>query len=67
MDIDDAFFDAMSTKVSRAFRDMAALEQGAIANPDENRRVGHYWLRAPWLAPTSSLTRTDSGTDFPGI
>jgi glucose-6-phosphate isomerase len=30
---------------------MAALEGGVIANPDENRRVGHYWLRNPELAP----------------
>jgi hypothetical protein len=30
---------------------MAALEGGAIANPDENRMVGHYWLRDPDLAP----------------
>ncbi len=35
-----------------AFDAMAALEAGAIANPDENRQVGHYWLRAPELAPT---------------
>jgi glucose-6-phosphate isomerase len=34
-----------------AFAAMAALEAGAIANPDEGRRVGHYWLRAPALAP----------------
>ena len=34
-----------------AFAAMDALEKGAIANPDENRRVGHYWLRAPELAP----------------
>jgi glucose-6-phosphate isomerase len=34
-----------------AFRAMEALEDGAIANPDENRRVGHYWLRAPGRAP----------------
>ncbi len=39
-----------------AFDDMDALERGAIANPDENRRVGHYWLRAPWLAPTGDQT-----------
>jgi len=31
---------------------MSALEQGAIANPDEQRQVGHYWLRAPELAPS---------------
>ena len=34
---------------------MAALEGGAIANPDENRMVGHYWLRAPELAPTPEI------------
>jgi glucose-6-phosphate isomerase len=30
---------------------MRELEAGALANPDEGRRVGHYWLRAPDLAP----------------
>lgn len=30
---------------------MIALEAGAVANPDEGRQVGHYWLRAPELAP----------------
>ncbi len=34
------------------FDAMAALEAGVIANPDEGRQVGHYWLRAPELAPT---------------
>jgi glucose-6-phosphate isomerase len=38
---------------------MAKLEKGAIANPDEKRMVGHYWLRAPQLAPTpKSRTRS---------
>ncbi|MFN2476934.1 MAG: glucose-6-phosphate isomerase, partial [Chthoniobacterales bacterium] len=27
------------------------LERGAIANPDEQRMVGHYWLRDAELAP----------------
>jgi glucose-6-phosphate isomerase len=40
-----------------AFTGMAALEAGAIANPDEKRRVGHYWLRAPELAPEPEITR----------
>ena len=34
---------------------MAALESGEVANPDEGRRVGHYWLRAPEQAPSDSL------------
>jgi len=38
-----------------AFSGMAALEGGAVANPDEGRRVGHYWLRAPELAPEPGI------------
>jgi glucose-6-phosphate isomerase len=34
---------------------MQALEGGAIANPDEGRQVGHYWLRAPALAPDPAV------------
>jgi glucose-6-phosphate isomerase len=34
---------------------MLRLEAGEIANPDENRRVGHYWLRAPDLAPEPAI------------
>ncbi len=45
----------LSPRLERALRDMAALEAGAIANPDENRRVGHYWLRTPQLAPTPEI------------
>ncbi len=38
-----------------AFAAMEALERGAIANPDENRMVGHYWLRAPEGAPAPEI------------
>jgi glucose-6-phosphate isomerase len=55
MRFDDAFVEAMQPKFEKAFQDMAALERGAIANPDENRMVGHYWLRDPDLAPTSEI------------
>jgi glucose-6-phosphate isomerase len=34
---------------------MAALECGAIANRDEVRRVGHYWLRTPERAPSVEI------------
>ncbi len=43
--------EAQSGLIGRVFEDMRALEAGAVANPDEGRRVGHYWLRAPELAP----------------
>ena len=49
------FFEAMDPPVRRAFAAMEALEGGALANPDEERMVGHYWLRAPELAPTDQL------------
>ena len=44
---DDGFFDRMAPSINKAFEAMDALEHGAIANPDEHRMVGHYWLRAP--------------------
>ena len=49
------FFDEMSAPIERAFDAMAALEKGDIANPDENRQVGHYWLRNSSLAPTKEV------------
>jgi glucose-6-phosphate isomerase len=55
MRFDDAFVASLQPKFEQAFKDMAALEGGAIANPDENRMVGHYWLRDPDLAPTPAL------------
>ena len=52
---DDALIEQLKPKFERAFKDLEALEAGAIANPDENRMVGHYWLRDPDLAPTAEL------------
>ncbi len=51
------YFDRMEPRMQKAFQDMDALESGAIANPDEKRMVGHYWLRAPELAPKLEITR----------
>lgn len=34
-----------------AFEFLTHLEAGAIANPDEGRQVGHYWLRNPSIGP----------------
>ena len=50
------FIDRMSPALASAFAAMESLEKGAIANPDENRMVGHYWLRKPELAPTPEIT-----------
>jgi glucose-6-phosphate isomerase len=45
----------MEPKMQKAFKAMEELEKGAIANPDEKRMVGHYWLRSPHLAPNRVL------------
>ncbi len=69
MPFPDGYLESMAPRLEKAFADMAALEKGAIANPDENRMVGHYWLRNADLAPTPELkdaiTRTvDSLKEF---
>src|SRR5690606_9411336 len=58
----DDFLTAMEPRMQESYTAMAALEGGAIANPDENRMVGHYWLRAPHLAPTPELASEISTT-----
>ncbi len=40
-----------ASALAPVFQEMDALEAGAIANRDEGRQVGHYWLRTPDLAP----------------
>lgn len=57
MSFDDAFVAQLTPRFEQAFEEMAALEGGAIANPDENRMVGHYWLRNPDLAPSEELKK----------
>ncbi len=57
MGLTDEILEAMRPALARALGAMADLERGAIANPDENRRVGHYWLRAPELAPDAETAR----------
>jgi glucose-6-phosphate isomerase len=55
MDIGEDFSARMAPQIAKAFADMKALEGGAIANPDEGRMVGHYWLRNAELAPSAEL------------
>ncbi len=42
----------------KAFASMSDLEEGALANPDEKRQVGHYWLRNPAIAPSNEIQRS---------
>jgi len=54
--------DGYEAKFADAFNAMDALEKGAISNPDEDRMVGHYWLRDSELAPDAALTEAINAT-----
>ena len=51
----DGFLEKMQPRVEQALAAMEELEAGGLANPDEKRQVGHYWLRNPQLAPNEQL------------
>lgn len=57
MNFPDGFFKHTEPSLRKAFASMADLEAGIVANPDENRMVGHYWLRTPSLAPTADIRK----------
>src|SRR6188768_1607478 len=57
MGIKANYFPRLETRMQRAFKAMTDLEKGAIANPNENRMVGHYWLRNSKIAPNRSIQR----------
>ncbi|MCX8090415.1 MAG: glucose-6-phosphate isomerase [Verrucomicrobiae bacterium] len=56
-----SIYQEMGERLVLALKAMQELESGKIANPDENRMVGHYWLRNPKLAPTTEI-RTEIET-----
>jgi len=71
MNFAEDFFSKMEAPMQKAFAACKELEAGAIANPDEGRMVGHYWLRNPALAPQPELTQAIEETlrrilDFSG-
>lgn len=57
MGFDESFYLSMLPKFANAFDAVAKLEQGAIANPDEKRMVGHYWLRNTNIAPNQEIKK----------
>lgn len=58
----DGYIESQATRFEKAFLAMNDLEAGAIANPDENRMVGHYWLRDAGLAPNEEIQREIEST-----
>lgn len=63
MNFGDDFLAGMEPKAEQAYAQMRELEKGAIANPDEGRMVGHYWLRAPALSPNAEIRRAIEETN----
>lgn len=55
LNMPDDFFQSKKDEIEKSLALMAELEAGDIANPDENRMVGHYWLRNAALAPNEEM------------
>ncbi|HHV64642.1 MAG TPA: glucose-6-phosphate isomerase [Peptococcaceae bacterium] len=55
VNFEEDYLAMMQPKLEIVYTGIRALENGDIANPDEKRMVGHYWLRNPELAPTASI------------
>ena len=56
MDVENKDFKNFEERYSEAFDSLAKLENGSIANIDERRQVGHYWLRNPKIAPSEQIS-----------
>lgn len=53
--IDGEISQGLEGRLEKAFKGIDDIENGKIMNPDEGRMVGHYWLRAPELAPSVEI------------
>lgn len=51
MQLPEDLLQQYSSQLERATNEMKAIEAGEKVNSDENRQVGHYWLRNPQIAP----------------
>ncbi|MFN9278099.1 MAG: glucose-6-phosphate isomerase [Planctomycetota bacterium] len=58
----DADVDALAPALGKALEAMRTIESGGLANADEQRMVGHFWLRAPGLAPTPAIEDAIAGS-----
>ena len=51
----EGFLEQMEPHAQHAIAAMGAIEAGVVANADEQRKVGHYWLRTPEIAPDRAI------------
>ena len=56
MNVEKSDFEKFKDIYSKAFDSLESLENGSIANIDESRQVGHYWLRNPKIAPSKEIS-----------
>lgn len=57
LDIENSLLLSLKDPLQQALIAMQRLEAGDLANPSEKRMVGHYWLRAPDLAPSVEIAQ----------
>lgn len=55
-------FSGLASSLATAYKENAELENGALANVDERRMVGHYWLRDTALAPDREIAEAIAET-----
>jgi glucose-6-phosphate isomerase len=53
--LDTSELETLKPQLVLALKAMQEIEAGHVANVDENRMVGHYWLRNPEKAPQPDL------------
>lgn len=54
---EEDYLTKMEFRMQTVYAQIRDLEDGVIANPDEHRMVGHYWLRKPEIAPDKKITQ----------
>ncbi|MCY1006913.1 hypothetical protein OV079_15385 [Nannocystis pusilla] len=61
--LDEPALTANAPRLEAALDALHRIEGGAVANADEGRMVGHYWLRDPERAPDPAIAQAihDSG------
>ena len=51
----EGFLAELEARMQAAYQAMEGLENGDISNPDEERMVGHYWLRDSKRSPDGEI------------
>ena len=55
VNFDSNDFKKLEKKFNNVYKALDDLENGAISNKDENRQVGHYWLRNSSISPNKNI------------